>query len=269
MNVARRCTTILGARIDCVSLGVLLRALFLACETRQGLHVVTTSIHFLSVARNEPDFLSAINASDFVVADGKLVQWLTYIVGQPAPEQITGHAVFEAVMNLAKERPLRILLLGGGRNVASDVASKHQVLAPRSEIVGWSGGEFSPNGSNADNDALLETIKTFDPHVLFVALGAPKQELWIYRNRKALSGCVAIGVGNVFDTQVGILPTVPKALYQAGLGSVAQLMIAPKRYWRRYLLEDPPTLARALVHAIGKRIMCSMLGLARRRTRSS
>jgi N-acetylglucosaminyldiphosphoundecaprenol N-acetyl-beta-D-mannosaminyltransferase len=182
------------------------------------------------------------------------LQWATGLAGQLAPEQITGHDIFRIGVALAHRYQFRVFLLGAEFGTAKRIARRLKEERPGLEIDGTDGGKFTSDGQNANNEVLLEQIRSFDPHLIFVALGAPKQELWIADNLAKLAPCVLVGVGSVFDTQAGILPSVPRWIYGAGLGSLFQLLIAPRRYARRYLIEDPPTFGRALGQALKHRL---------------
>ena len=78
--------------------------------------------------------------------------------------------------------------------------------------------------------------------------------MWIARNLKATGASVAIGLGGVFDTLSGRLPRAPRWMQASGMESLFQLAIAPRRYARRYLIDDPPTLASVAWRALVERM---------------
>ena len=146
-----------------------------------------------------------------------------------------------------------MLLLGGAPGVADQVALALRARHPGLEVKAVHGGRFSDDG-DTDDPALAAEVRQFKPHLSFVALGAPKQEMWIARNLRELQLGTAVGVGGVFDTLAGRLPRAPRWLQIAGLESLFQLVVEPRRYWRRYLLEDPPTLVRLVCELVARRL---------------
>ncbi len=245
---------LLGVPVDVVTRDHLWQRIDRACHGRTSLHIATTSVHFVSLARRRPDF-AAVLAGDceLSLADGRLLQWVTRLCGPDAPEQITGHDVFAYVIERAAVEGWRVFLLGGSPGRAHELAQRLRALHPALTVDATDGGRFDDTGRHQD-PGLIDVIRRFDPQVLFVALGAPKQELWIARHRAQLAPCVMVGVGGVFDTAVGRLPRAPRWMQRAGLESMFQLLVAPRRYARRYLIEDPPTLARLVAAAIRDRV---------------
>jgi N-acetylglucosaminyldiphosphoundecaprenol N-acetyl-beta-D-mannosaminyltransferase len=225
-----------------------------ACASRSPLHVVTANIGFVTLARRHPAFREAVGTAGCVVADGRLLLWVTRLLGEPAPEQITGHDLVREGIALAHARSLRILLLGGMPGVAAELAQRLRDKHPGLRVTSEQAGRFSADGIGEDDEALAQRIRAQAPDLMFVALGAPKQELWIARHLRSTGVSVAIGVGGVLDTLTGRLPRAPRWMQVAGLESVFQLAIAPRRYARRYLLDDPPTLARVAWEALRRRL---------------
>jgi N-acetylglucosaminyldiphosphoundecaprenol N-acetyl-beta-D-mannosaminyltransferase len=169
--------------------------------------------------------------------------WITRIQREPVTEQITGHDLFRECVALAAARKYGIFLLGGAPGVAHKVADQLVRDHPGLRVVGTHHGNFSPDGLAERQDELIAQIREFHPEFLFVALGAPKQDYWIAHHLEELQVPVAVGVGYVFDVVCGRIPRAPKWMQVTGLESVFQLFLAPGRYARRYLLDDPPTLA--------------------------
>jgi N-acetylglucosaminyldiphosphoundecaprenol N-acetyl-beta-D-mannosaminyltransferase len=245
--------TLLDIQVDLIDRLTLLRHIRHACLQRLSLQIATISVHFMTLARCNHRFRDVINHSDISLADGRLVLWATWISGRPAPEQISGHDLFRDAVALAQRFGFRIYLLGGRPRVVQELLQRLQRDFPGLAVDGTDGGTFSDDGRNPKNEDLLNRISAFDPQLIFVALGAPKQELWIADNLARLRGCVAIGVGGVFDTQAGYLPRAPRWMQVVGLESAFQLLIAPRRYARRFLIEDPPTFGRMVAHAFRQR----------------
>jgi N-acetylglucosaminyldiphosphoundecaprenol N-acetyl-beta-D-mannosaminyltransferase len=240
--------------VDRIGLADVVTRIGHACATRSALHIVTANIGFVTLARRRAPFRDAVNAAGCVVCDGRLLLWMSRLLGEPVPEQVTGHDLVRECIALAAVRGWRVVLLGGMPGIADELAARLRLQHPGLAVMGEGGGRFTSDGRGDDDADLVPRIRAYTPDLLLVALGAPKQELWIARQLHATGACVAIGVGGVFDTLTGHLPRAPHWMQVAGLESLFQLALAPRRYARRYLVDDPPTLARVAWHALVARL---------------
>lgn len=240
-------SNLLGVRVDLVSLDQL-SELFRhpgSC-LRSPLQIVTLNVNFLTLARKHSGLAPVLNSAGLVVADGRILLWLLRLSGARPPDQITGHDLFQLAVENASRDGAGIFLLGGAHGVAERLARRLQDRFPAGRFFGTHHGEFDIHGNTSGNSELLEQIRAFAPTYLFVALGCPKQERWISANLKAAGVPIAVGVGCVFDVADDSLPRAPRWVQHAGLESGFQMLVAPRRYARRYLLEDPPTVIAAL-----------------------
>jgi len=247
LTVSAEISELLGVRIDLVSLKQL-SELFRCPRTSLSspLHIVTLNINFLTLARRHKDLAPVLNSAGLVVADGRILLWLLRLLGLRPPDQITGHDLFDLAVENASREGTGIFLLGGAEGVAVSLAQKLQERFPSGRFFGTNHGEFDLHGHASGNSELITQIRSFDPTYLFVALGCPKQERWISANLSAAGVPIAVGVGCVFDVADGRLPRAPKWIQLAGLESGFQILVAPGRYARRYIFDDPPTVFAAL-----------------------
>src|SRR2546426_5032665 len=144
--------------------------------------IVTVNTEFVMAAQQNTDFRLAINSAALVVADGIGVVWATHFVHSPAPERITGTDTLVALAKRCAEKSYRLYLLGAAPGVAEQTGVCLQTLAPGLQIAGTYAGSPAP----AEEDAILERIRTANADVLCVAYGAPAQDLWIHRNLSRL-----------------------------------------------------------------------------------
>lgn len=243
-----------GLFLTSVDLAEVMARIERACLAGEPLQVMTINLNLLTLARRKPFFRSVINGADMALVDGRILLWLLRGAGEAVPEQITGHDLMRECLALGQRRGLRMFLLGGAPGVAERLAARLEAENPGLRVMGTDGGRFTETGEGSEDAELIPRIRAFAPHLLFLALGQPKQDAWIARNLLAVGGPVAMGVGGVFDTLSGTLPRAPRWMQRAGLESPYQLVIDPKRYWRRYLLDDPPTLARLLGQVLRRRL---------------
>jgi len=208
--------------------------------------VATVNLDFLSLARRDAAFRRAINGADLAVADGMPLIWLARVRGRPIPGRVAGVDLVEACCRMAAERQLRVFILGALPQTAAAAATRLVAGYPGLRVA----GTYSPSFGRrdiAEDAAIIRMIQESAPDFLFVALGAPRQDLWIREHLHELGDCVAIGVGCVVDLVAGSVRRAPRWMQRSGLEWVFRLAQEPRRLWRRYLLTDLPLLVRLLL----------------------
>jgi N-acetylglucosaminyldiphosphoundecaprenol N-acetyl-beta-D-mannosaminyltransferase len=173
--------------------------------------------------------------ADLVVADGTSLLLAARLYGRFLQERVTGIDLFQMLCGLAAENNLHVFLLGG-RPGSADLSAIE--LKKRFPILRIS-THCPPYGFEKDTAILEETARTVraaEPDLLFVALGAPKQEYWIYECGLQLSVPVCIGVGGSFEMLAGIVHRAPVWIQRANCEWLYRLFREPRRLWRRYLI---------------------------------
>jgi N-acetylglucosaminyldiphosphoundecaprenol N-acetyl-beta-D-mannosaminyltransferase len=249
---ARRRVNLNGSLIDQVDFAdavARMRGFLVAGGDHQ---VVTVNLDFLSIADREPHFRDTINRADLAVADGMPLVWASRLTDSPLPQRIAGVDLVDACCEIAAERGAGVFLLGAGPGVAEIAAQRLKDLYPGLLIAGTYSppfGELSP----LDNERMVEMIRTARPEFLFVAFGAPRQDLWIRAHLEQLGVPVTMGVGCVLDLLAGNVNRAPMWMQRSGLEWVFRLSQEPRRLWRRYLVHDIPTLGRLVLQAMRER----------------
>lgn len=192
--------------------------------------VVTVNPEFVMLARRNPSFLQAINQAVLVVPDGIGIVLALRYLRQPTPERVTGVDTVVALARRCAEQNYRLYLLGAAPGVAEVAAARLQELAPGLQIAGTYAGSPAPS----EEDELIERIRVAQTDVLYVAYGAPAQDLWIARNLARLPAAIAMGVGGSFDFLAGRQRRAPKIMQRMGLEWLYRLYREPWR-WRRML----------------------------------
>lgn len=202
--------------------------------------IVTVNPEFVMEAQKNVEFRNVLNNSSLALADGTgLVFASVFLYGwKNRLFRITGVECLVMLARLCARTGNRIYLLGAGVGVAGLLATTLQRRYPRLIIAGAEEG-ISKEDSNAkgeDHDEeICKRIVGSRTDVLLVALGAPKQDLWIARNAAHLSGVrIAVGVGGAFDYLAGVVPYAPKWVRSIGLEWTYRLMTQPYR-WRRMM----------------------------------
>jgi len=225
-------------------------------KKRSGGVVCTPNADYVVRARTDDAFREAIASADLRVPDGMGIVYASHIAGRPIRGTVTGRRLLPELAALAAKHGVPIALFGAQPGVAALAAKRL-----RKRYAGLTIAEaISPPprfaiGSADDNEAVA-ALRRRSPGMIFVALGAPKQEIWMQRHRGELDGIVLIGVGAAFDIVAGRFREAPRWMTAIGLEWVVRLMQEPKRLARRYLLDDVWIIRWALetrLHAINRR----------------
>jgi N-acetylglucosaminyldiphosphoundecaprenol N-acetyl-beta-D-mannosaminyltransferase len=214
--------------------------------------VVTVNLDFLSIAQRDERFRLTLNAADLAVADGMPLVWASRWRGTPLTERVAGVDLVQESCHLAAVDGRGVFLLGAAPGVAERAATKLQETYPGLRIAGTYSPPMGPM-SRKENARIIRMINAARPAFLFVALGAPRQDLWISENRGQLNVPVCMGVGCVFDVIAGEVVRAPRWMQRVGLEWAYRLGQEPSRLWRRYLLNDSRMLFRLLFESASAR----------------
>jgi len=198
-------------------------------------HVVTMNAQFVEMAHQEARFADVLRRADLSVADGLSVVWASRFLGQAIPERVAGADLMVRLCAAAAEDGKTVYFLGGSPGAASRTAER---LTEEYPLLKVAGVDCPPIGFLNDQDQCKEVASRIErarPDLLFVGLGAPKQEYWIDRHSH-LPAKVMMGIGGSFELVSGFRRRAPVMLQKAGFEWLWRLCMEPKRLWKRYLL---------------------------------
>lgn len=214
-----------------------------AAHSSQPLSVYFANADCVNIAATNSDYMETLNEAGVrVFADGIGMKFASWVSGQPIVDNVNGTDMFPLLCEQAAQSGARLFLLGAADGVAARAAKRMEARYPGLRIVGTHNGFFG----HEDCPEVLERINEAQPDILLVALGAPRQELFIRRHRAALRASVCMAVGGLFDFYSGDKERAPKLLRTLGLEWAWRMGLEPGRLWRRYVLGNPLFLARVL-----------------------
>jgi len=226
--------TLFGVAVDNLSLLETLdriEALISAGGVHQ--HVVLNVDKVVRLGR-DPHLRAAVLACDLINADGQPVVWVSGLIGQPLKARVTGIDLFEQLMARCAARGWRPYLLGAREPVVAQLVEVLRARYPGLALAGWRSGYWAA----AEETAVIEQIRQARPDLLCVAMGSPRQELFLARWRDQLRVPFLMGVGGSFDVVAGLVRRAPRWMQRAGLEWLFRLAQEPRRLWRRYLVDD-------------------------------
>lgn len=198
--------------------------------------IATVNAQFVCIANGVQRFANFISNADLVVADGASVVAASRMLGKPLPERVAGVDLVKRMCAAVAKTGHSVYLLGGRPEAAAKAEQTLYQWFPKLRIAGIDCPKFGFNEDPVANAEALERIRKAFPDILFVALGAPKQEFWIEENFAELPTKVVIGVGGSFDMLTGIVRRAPVWVQRIGMEWAFRFLQEPGRLWKRYLI---------------------------------
>jgi N-acetylglucosaminyldiphosphoundecaprenol N-acetyl-beta-D-mannosaminyltransferase len=223
--------------IDVVSFAEALREIEILVDAGQGGAVFTPNVDHVIKAESNKAFQRAYEHASLSLADGMPLVWAAGLLGCPLPERVAGSDLLVPLVELAARRHWRVYLLGGAPGVA-EATAKLLTGTLGVRVVGWDDCLVRGDGSDVTGDSAARA-RAMKPDLILVALGPPKQELWIHRSADTVRPAVAFGIGAGLDFLSGKYKRAPRWMARAGLEWTFRLFQEPRRLWRRYLVESP------------------------------
>ena len=169
--------------------------------------------------------------ADFVTADGMPIVLLSKLLRRALPERVTGADMVPRICRRCAEEGLSVYVLGGDKEAIEEALRKLKVESLKLKVVGIDPAFVK---LNEDQPEIVERINAAKPDILFVALGNPKQELWMGRSKEKLDVGAMIGIGGTFNFIAGRVKRAPKWMQKSGLEWIYRIIQEPGRLWRRY-----------------------------------
>jgi N-acetylglucosaminyldiphosphoundecaprenol N-acetyl-beta-D-mannosaminyltransferase len=193
--------------------------------------VAAVNVHTFMEARRSPAYGRALNDASVAWVDGVPIRWMLRAAGLPAPERVHGA---DLTVRLLEGLPSAKHLFFG--STPETLKALEQALARRYPDLRTAGFISPPFRKAAvrEDDETLARINRSGADVLWIALGAPKQEMWAALNRDAVRVPVILCVGAAFEILAGRFQRAPRALQRLGLEWLWRLRQDPARLWRRY-----------------------------------
>src|SRR5580658_1001166 len=206
--------------------------------------IVVTGFHGLLEAHKNPHIHAILNQADLWTPDGIAPVWLARLRGYRGAARATGTEIMREFFRRAQEKGYRSYFYGDTDRTLEALTTTVTRDYPGHNVAGALSPPFRQL-SAAEDDAIIERINAARPDVLWVALGLPKQDIWIHERLNRLNVPVAIGVGAAFAFVAGTVSRCPDWIGNAGFEWVYRFLREPRKLWRRDIIDGP----RFLFHA--------------------
>jgi N-acetylglucosaminyldiphosphoundecaprenol N-acetyl-beta-D-mannosaminyltransferase len=211
--------------VDSAATGVLAQAM-----AGDGGYGVLCNVHVLMTAHRSPGVMDALQAAWAVFPDGAPIAWLQRRAGASNAARIGGPDLMPAVFDRGRVHGTRHALFGSTPEVVARVARNAKIAFPGINIV----ATHAPLFGRESDQAALDRLRDARADIVWCALGAPKQELWMARHAELLAPALVLGVGAAFDFQAAVKIRAPQCMQRAGLEWLHRLLSEPRRLASRY-----------------------------------
>ena len=203
-------------------------------------YIVTPNPEIVEICARDAEANSAINGADMVIADGVGIIHGAKLLGTPLKAKLPGIEFASELMGKMAEQSKSLFLFGAKPGIAESAAANLAKKYPGLKIAGVNDGYFE------DDKPIIEKIKNSGADVVFVCLGAPKQEKWMEQNGEATGAHLLLGIGGSLDVFAGVVKRAPKIYQKLGMEWFYRLLKQPSRIGRM------AKLPMFLVHAAAK-----------------
>jgi N-acetylglucosaminyldiphosphoundecaprenol N-acetyl-beta-D-mannosaminyltransferase len=242
---------ILGVRVDAVQIpDVVSRMEEWIGQRNTCRYIAVTDMHSLMQAQHAASFKKILENADLVVPDGFPLVWLGRRKGFPLRRRVYGPELLERFCEETVTKGYRHFFYGGAPGVAEELSTR---LAARFSGLKTAGICCPPYRSltQAEDEEEVSRINEAHADVVWVGLGAPKQERWMAEHQGRLNAPLLIGVGAAFDFHTGRIAQAPQWMRDHGLEWLFRLWREPRRLWRRYLIYGTQFVALVLLESLG------------------
>ena len=232
--------SILGSRVQLISVGQSVDRMerWIGEGGRNCHHIINTGFHGIWTGYQDPALRIVLNGADLWTPDGIAPIWVARLRGYRGIERCTGVEIMREFMRRANQRGYGSYFYGETESTLAALRTRLDTDFPGHRICGMYSPPFRRLTPDEDEE-VIERINAARPDVLWVALGLPKQERWIYEHRHRLHVPVAIGVGAVLSFIAGTVDRCPEWIGRTGFEWVYRFIKEPRKLWRRDLIEGP------------------------------
>ncbi len=228
--------SILGTKVNIVQIpGVISLMKRWIEEKTTGNYIVISNANDVVTSREDIKVREAVNNSSLSVPDGISLVMLARLYGYNLKKRVYGPDLMLEFLKISENKGYSHFFYGSTNDTLNKLILNLKKKFAKLKII----DSYSPPFRDIDNEedkAIVDRINRASPDVLWVGLGCPKQQLWMYEHRDKLKVPVMVGIGAAFDFLAGTRKQAPKWMQRLGLEWLFRLITEPRRLWKRYLI---------------------------------
>jgi len=246
--------SVCGLNIDRLTMHEALEQLDALVAANQSSYICFCEGSLLASVDRDPSLADVLNNAGMLLPDGIAVSMLTRIARHPVPQRIPGPQFLPAACEFGLAKGYRHFFYGGEPGVAELLASHLATLFPGLQVVGTRSPPFRLLTHDEEKEE-RKVIEAARPHLLWVALGSPKQERWVSEHAQALNVPVLLAVGAAFDFHSGNRPWAPRWVRAIGMEWLFRMISGGPRTMRRNLRVVPVAAKMVIRTMLGRNLL--------------
>lgn len=243
-------TDILGVRISALNMNLAVQTIENWIEKRESHYVCICTVHTIMECQRSEALKQTVNAAGLRTPDGMPLVWLSRRAGHSQVSRVYGPDLMLELCRRSASAGTRHFFYGGGPGVAELLVDRLTDRFPDLNVAGIHTPGMLESGELEARET-IDKINASRADIVWVGLGAPKQDWWVANHRTLLDAPVLIAVGAAFDFHSGKIAQAPGWMQRNGLEWLFRLSRDPRRLWRRYVLDNSRFVIR-LVLAAGR-----------------
>ncbi|AUD06960.1 WecB/TagA/CpsF family glycosyltransferase [Spirosoma pollinicola] len=235
-DISSKYSTVISLNIRRGSSKQIQEEVIVAAQQRRSSTVCFANVHMTIEATRDKEYANIVNGSDWVLADGAPIKWAIQAIHKHKQERITGYSFMQNILLQSAEDGLSVFFYGGTQEMLSATISMCNKMYPSLTVA----GVYSPPFRSltiVEEDEIIERIKLSGAQLIFVALGCPRQEIWINRMRHQIPA-VLLAVGGALPVFAGQFSQAPHWVQLSGFEWLFRLCQEPSRLFRRYMITN-------------------------------
>lgn len=230
---------VLGVRVDMVQMPQVMEAMERWIKERERCHyIVVSGMHGVMEARRRAEFKTVVNEADLSVPDGFSLVWVGRRRGFNLEARVSGADLMSEFIRHSEGAGYSNFFYGDTQDTLDRLTTRMKREFPALQVAGAHSPPFRPLTPQEDDDQ-VEMINASKADVVWIGLGLPKQERWMFEHRHRLNAPVIVGVGAAFKIWSGQVRRAPPWIGNHGLEWLWRFGQEPKRLWRRVLIDVP------------------------------
>ncbi len=229
--------SILGVQIAAIDMDDACSLVEDAILRRQKKYICVCPVSTIMECKRNERVLESVNSADLITPDGMPTVWIGRMQGYANIRRVYGPELMQNMCDISQKKGYKSYFYGSSPDVLNKLKENLNKKYPDLIISGM----FSPpfrQLTKEEDDKIVKDINNNSPDIIWVGLGSPRQDLWMYEHRDRVNAPLMIGVGAAFDFLAGMKPQAPRWIRNNGFEWLFRLTTEPKRLWRRYLIDN-------------------------------
>lgn len=226
---------IIGVPISAVNMDSCIDFIFNNWNSIRGNYICVSNVHTTVMAHDNSDYYKVQSMSLLSIPDGKPLS----VIGRrqcPEMDRVTGPDLMRKIFEISEKKEIRHYFYGTTQENLDTLLNKIKKDYPWLNVVGCEPSVFRPMSLEEETD-LANRINSTNPDFVWIALGAPRQEEFCYRNEGKINSLM-IGVGGAFNVISGVIDEAPRWMQNIGLEWFYRFLKEPRRLFRRYFITN-------------------------------